>query len=76
MVKDSRCVSQSGHGLQLFMAFELLPQALASLVKPFGKPLLRISPVTLKGKAAIGRHVDMRTLTCLVVVMLFIISGH
>ena len=63
------------HGLQLFMAFELLPQALASLVKPFGKPLLRISPVTLKGKAAIGRHVDVRTLTCLVVVMLFIITG-
>jgi hypothetical protein len=57
------------------MAFELLPQALASLVKPFGKPLLRISPVTLKGKAARGRHVDVRTLTCLVVMMLFIITG-
>jgi hypothetical protein len=34
------------------MAFELLPHALASLVKPFGKPLLQINPVTPKGQAA------------------------
>jgi len=39
-------------GFQLFMAFELLPHALASLVKPFGKPLLQINPVTPKGQAA------------------------
>jgi cellulose synthase (UDP-forming) len=63
------------HGLQLFMAFELLPQALASLVKPFGKPLLPINPVTPKGTAALGRRIDVRTLACLVVVMLFMITG-
>ncbi len=63
------------HGLQLFMAFELLPQALASLVKPFGKPLLRISSVTPKGTAAMGRRIDVRTLACLVGVMLLIITG-
>jgi cellulose synthase (UDP-forming) len=63
------------HGLQLFMAFELLPQALASLVKPFGKPLLPINPVTAKGQAAVGRRIDVRTLACLLAVMLLIITG-
>jgi cellulose synthase (UDP-forming) len=63
------------HGLQLFMAFELLPQALASLMKPFGKPLLKITPVTAKGTAATGRHIDVRTLTCLLGVTLFMVTG-
>ena len=63
------------HGRQLFMAFELVPQALATLVKPFGKPLLPINPVTPKGQAAMGRHIDGRTLACLVVVMLGMITG-
>jgi cellulose synthase (UDP-forming) len=63
------------HGRQLFMAFELLPQALATLVKPFGKPLLPINPVTPKGQAAMGRHIDGRTLAGLVVVMLGMITG-
>jgi cellulose synthase/poly-beta-1,6-N-acetylglucosamine synthase-like glycosyltransferase len=63
------------HGLQLFMAFELLPQALASLVKPFGKPLLQINPVTPKGTAALGRRIDVRTLACLLVVMLLMVTG-
>ena len=63
------------HGLQLFLAFELLPQALASLVKPFGKPLLKINPVTLKGAAALGERIDVRTLACLLVVMLLMVTG-
>lgn len=63
------------HGLQLFMAFELLPHALASLVKPFGKPLLKINPVTPKGKAAVGRRIDVRTLACLLAVILLIVAG-
>jgi hypothetical protein len=63
------------HGLQLFMAFELLPQSLASLVKPFGKPLLKINPVTAKGKAAMGRRVDVRPLICLLVIVFVIVTG-
>jgi len=62
------------HGLQLFMAFELLPQSLATLVKPFGKPLLKINPVTPKGKAAVGRR-DVRPLICLLAVVLVIVTG-
>jgi hypothetical protein len=63
------------HGLRLFMAFELLPQSLASLVKPFGKPLLKINPVTAKGKAAMGRRVDVRPLICLLVIVFVIVTG-
>jgi cellulose synthase (UDP-forming) len=63
------------HGLQLFLAFELLPQSLASLVKPFGKPLLKINPVTAKGQAAMGRRVDVRPLICLLAVMLLMVIG-
>jgi PilZ domain-containing protein len=63
------------HGLQLFMAFELLPHALMSVVKPFGKPLLKINPVTPKGEAAMGRRIDVHTLACLLVVILLIVTG-
>jgi cellulose synthase (UDP-forming) len=63
------------HGLQLFLAFELLPQALASLVKPFGTPLLTINPVTAKGQAAVGRRIDGRPLTCLLAVTLVMVIG-
>ena len=62
-------------GFQLFMAFELVPQALASLVKPFGAPLLSINPVTAKGQAAVGRRIDVRTLACLLGLMLLIVTG-
>jgi cellulose synthase (UDP-forming) len=62
-------------GFQLFMAFELLPHALASFVKPFGKPLLQINPITPKGQAAVGRRIDMRTLACLLALMLLIVIG-
>ena len=63
------------HGLQLFMAFELLPNSFASLVKPFGKPLLKINPVTPKGAAASGKRIDFKTLTCLLTVMVVVILG-
>jgi cellulose synthase/poly-beta-1,6-N-acetylglucosamine synthase-like glycosyltransferase len=63
------------HGLQLFMAFELLPQSLIALVKPFGKPLLKINPVTAKGKAALGRRVDVRPLICLLTIVLVNVIG-
>jgi len=63
------------HGLQLFMAFEILPQALTSLVKPFGKPLLQINPVTPKGTAAVGRRVDLLPLICLLAIVLVIVIG-
>jgi cellulose synthase (UDP-forming) len=60
---------------QLFMAFELLPQALASLVKPFGTPLLQITPVTPKGQAAVRRRLDGRTLACLLALILVMVTG-
>jgi hypothetical protein len=63
------------HGLQLFLAFELLPQSLASLVKPFGKPLMKINPVTAKGQAAVGHRLDGRPLTCLLAVTLLMVTG-
>jgi cellulose synthase (UDP-forming) len=63
------------HGLQLFMAFELLPNSFASLVKPFGKPLLKINPVTPKGAAASGKRIDFKTLTCLLTVIAVVILG-
>jgi len=47
----------------------------ASLVKPFGKPLLKINLVTPKGAAAQGDRIDVRTLACLLVVMLLMVTG-
>jgi cellulose synthase (UDP-forming) len=63
------------HGLQLFLTFELLPQSLMSLVKPFGKPLFKINPVTAKGQAAMAGGIDSFPLTCLLAVTLAIITG-
>jgi cellulose synthase (UDP-forming) len=60
---------------QLFMAFELVPQALCSLLKPFGAPLLRINPATAKGQAAVGRRLDVHTLVGLLALMLLIVTG-
>jgi hypothetical protein len=42
-------------GFQLFMAFELVPQALLSLMKPFGTLLLQINAVPAKGQATYAR---------------------
>jgi cellulose synthase (UDP-forming) len=61
--------------LQLFMAFELLPTALSSLVKPFGRPIFNISPVTAKGEDARGGRVDRRTLACLMALIILVIAG-
>jgi hypothetical protein len=57
------------------MAFELLPNSFASLIKPFGKPLLKINPVTPKGAAASGKRIDFKTLTCLITVAVVVILG-
>jgi cellulose synthase (UDP-forming) len=61
--------------LQLFMAFELLPAALAALVKPFGKPIFSINPVTAKGRDAMGSRVDHRTLACLLAIIVLVVAG-
>ena len=55
---------------QLFMAVELLPTALASLVKPFGKPLFEISPVTAKGRDATRQRIDWLTFVVLMTIIL------
>ena len=44
-------------------------------MKPFGKPLLRTNPVTPKGQAAVRRRIDVRTLACLLALMLLIVTG-
>ena len=62
------------HGRQLFMALSSCHRRWQHS-KPFGKPLLPINPVTPKGQAAMGRHIDGRTLACLVVVLLGMITG-
>jgi cellulose synthase (UDP-forming) len=46
---------------ELFHAVELAPAAISSFLKPFGKPLIRIRPVTAKGDAAVPRRVDWQT---------------
>lgn len=38
--------------IQLYLAVEMLPTALTSLVKPFGRSLIHIRPVTAKGALA------------------------
>jgi cellulose synthase (UDP-forming) len=57
---------------QLFTAVEQLPTALASLIKPFGKPLIHIGPVTPKGALCKRRKVDR--LTCRVLVGVMIVT--
>ena len=60
---------------QLFMAVEMLPTALASLLKPYGKPLIAISPVTAKGTGAIHRRVDWLTFSVLLAIILGTIAA-
>jgi cellulose synthase (UDP-forming) len=55
--------------VDLFHAIELAPTAIASFVNPFGKPLIRIMPVTPKGAAAATRRVDLRTFSVLAVII-------
>jgi hypothetical protein len=51
---------------QLFIAIELAPTAVTSLIKPFGKSLIRIMPVTAKGASATSQGVDRRTFGVLI----------
>ncbi len=60
---------------QLFIAVELLPTALASLIKPFGKPLIHIMPVTPKGAQAERRQVDRLTFGVLATVMIVTVAS-
>ncbi|MDB5324889.1 MAG: hypothetical protein JWM57_458 [Phycisphaerales bacterium] len=50
---------------QMFLAVELLPTVLTSLIKPFGKPLIKINPVTDKGPMAVTKRVDVFTASML-----------
>lgn len=61
------------HGLHLYTAVEMVPTALATLVKPFGRPLVHILPVTLKGSVARARRGDRPTFV--VLMMLFVLVG-
>ena len=47
--------------IQLYLAVEMLPTALTSLIKPFGRSLVRIRPVTAKGKLAGPQAFDRLT---------------
>lgn len=60
---------------QLFMAVELLPTALASLIKPFGKPLFKILPVTAKGQDATRTAIDWLTFLVLLAIILGTIAA-
>ena len=60
---------------QLFMAVELLPTALASLIKPFGKPLFAISPVTAKGQNTNRQSIDLLTFVVLMTIILATITA-
>ena len=51
---------------QLFIAIAMLPTALTSIIKPFGRPLLRINRVTNKGSAVVRRGTDISSLLVLV----------
>jgi len=55
--------------VDLFHAIELAPTAITSFLKPFGKPLVRISPVTAKGDAVASRRVDLWTFGMLVTIL-------
>jgi cellulose synthase (UDP-forming) len=50
------------HGFQLFAAITQLPVVLSTLIRPFGKPLIKILHVTPKGELARRARVDWPTL--------------
>jgi cellulose synthase (UDP-forming) len=59
----------------LFLAVELVPTALSTLIKPFGKPLVRILPVTPKGASAAARRVDLRTFSVLAAIIVLTLGS-
>jgi len=46
-----------------------LPTAIGSLLKPYGKPLIRILPVTAKGSGAIRRRIDWLSFSVLLLII-------
>lgn len=60
---------------QLFLSVELLPTALTTLIKPFGKSLIKILPVTPKGDAAGKRRIDRRTFNVLFAILIGTMGG-
>ena len=60
---------------QLFIAIEMLPTAVASMLKPWGRPLIPISPVTAKGGGAIRRKIDWLSFVVLLCMVLFTIMA-
>ena len=56
--------------LQLLLSFEVLPTILATLIKPFGKPLVQFMHVTPKGRhAQNGDKVNWKTLRWLLAII-------
>jgi cellulose synthase (UDP-forming) len=60
---------------QIFMAFELAPTAVLAFLKPFGKPLIKIMPVTPKGASASLQRIDLRTFSLLLGLTLVTLSA-
>ena len=63
------------HGFQLFQAVTLLPVVLTTLLKPFGRSLIAILPVTPKGRLATDGRVDWPTFTVLGLMLAAMIGG-
>jgi len=62
--------------LQLLLSIEIFPVVIATLIKPFGKPLLDFAHVTPKGKDAQGRErINWRALPWLVAVVVLTALG-
>lgn len=59
----------------LFQSLTLVPIALSTLMKPFGRPLLDFVEVTPKGRAAAAGRVNWAVLTPLVVAFLLLCLG-
>jgi cellulose synthase (UDP-forming) len=62
-------------GYELFLSIRLVPVALTSLVKPFGRPLLPTLPVTPKGRDGLHQHLEWGTLSGLLVITAGLLGG-
>ena len=67
---------ESSHGCGVRFDFEVLPTILATLIKPFGEPLVKFTHVTPKGKQAhaVG-SVNWRTLKWFICVQAELLSS-
>ena len=61
--------------IQLALAVEMLPTALATLIKPFGRSLIRIRPVTAKGDRAVRQRFDRPTTGALLALATLILGS-